>query len=148
MQSAAKCIHRVVDAAQVPFFRICIRNFYGQIRSRADLRNNKNQNRQQMRFEPGPPIRTLPPPLIACASNPLGESTIRLVVGMRRKLMPMQHYFGFRKCWDEAAYRRLIASQGWVGSAQHFMNIKSISINESLFQELPWYVETNRSQIC
>ena len=61
--------------------------------------------------------------------------------------MPMQHHFGFRKRWDEAAYRRLIASQGWVGSAQHFMNIKSISINESLFQELPWYVETNRSQI-
>src|SRR6202140_3329719 len=100
-----------------------------------------------LRFEARAPIGMLPMAFIAGAGNVLFEGAVGFVVRMRRKLMPVQHDLSFRKCRNEAARRRPIAANRGTSAAQHFMNIKSISINKSLCQEFSGHTETDIPQI-
>src|ERR1700756_2181302 len=100
-----------------------------------------------MRFKPRATVRVFPSPLKVSAANASRKSPIGIVVWMRGKLMPVQNHFCFRECRNEAAYGRPITSQSRVRLAEHFVNIESIGVDESSFQKLSRYFETNKAQV-
>ena len=62
-------------------------------------------------------------------------------------MMPVEHYFGFRKCRDKAARRSGIAAQGGTGFAQYFVNIESVSIDKGLRQKFSGDMKANKTEI-
>src|SRR5580692_4323556 len=100
-----------------------------------------------MGLESGSAVSALPLSLITRTSDALGENSIRLVFGMRRKLMPVQNDLCFRKCRDEAAHRGAVTAQGRMSAAADPVDSKSVSFRERLLQKVSQNLEADITQI-
>src|ERR1700745_3541377 len=93
-----------------------------------------------MRLEPRSLVGMLPSPLVVRARNALSEDAVSLIVRMWRKLMPVQNHFRFCECRD-------VAAKGGMRATEDLVNVKSVNMDESPFQELPRDLEADEAQI-
>jgi hypothetical protein len=66
---------------------------------------------------------------------------------MRRELMAMQNNFCFRKRGDKTAHGLAVTLQGRVSPTKYFVNIESVGIEKSAFEEFAWHLETDKFQV-
>src|SRR6185437_5652495 len=148
IQEAPVIVGRTVDTFDVPRLRLRIGNLDRQVRSRAYLGDDFDDDCEQMRSQSGLPVCIGPMTLIIRLAELTDEATVFGVVRIRRELFSMQNNFGIGKNRYQGANGAAVAFHSRQSFAHQLANLDSVSGYEGAFQQAARDSEADEPHEC